>query len=90
MSGWYRYGDPGEDTIAHINTGRKPSGERCAMPRFGKDNPQWGDGCGRRSIALCDATGCDKPICELHRAKHPTKPNTDFCTQHASMATKGD
>jgi hypothetical protein len=86
VSGFYRFGAPGEDTVAHINTGRKPSGEKCRMPRFDKDNPQWGDLCGRRSVALCDSQGCDVPICELHRVKHPRKPNTDFCLNHKQQA----
>ena len=86
MSGFYRYGTPGQDTVAHINTGRRSSGERCRMPRFPEDNPQFGDVCGRMSVALCDAVGCDKPICELHRTKHPTKPNTDFCPDHSQLA----
>lgn len=86
MSGFYRYGDPGKDTIVHLNTGHKPSGERCRMPRFEKDNPQWGDLCGRRSVALCDAPKCDIPICELHRTRHPSQENTDFCSEHKDMA----
>lgn len=88
MSGFYRIGEPGEDAVAHINTGRRPSGERCQMPRFENDNPQWGDVCGRISVALCDAPGCDKPICAKHRMKHPTKANTDFCSDHAPQAKK--
>ena len=86
MSGFYRLGNPGEDTIAHINTGRKPSGEKCRMPRFEKDNPQFGEICGRMSVALCDAPRCDKPMCERHRTRHATKPNTDYCTEHVEMA----
>lgn len=98
MSGFYRMGDPGEDTVAHINTDRRNSGAKCRMPRFEKDDPQWGDLCGRMSVALCDAplqpqptsmmqyTTCDKPICELHRIKHVTKPNTDFCPDHKELA----
>lgn len=86
MSGWYRYGDPGEDTVAHINTGRKPSGDKCAMPRFEKDNPEVGTLCARLSEALCDAPGCDKAICELHRTKHDWKDNTDYCPDHKEMA----
>lgn len=86
MSGFYRLGRPGEDTIAHINTGRKSSGERCRMPRFEQDNPQWGDLCGRMSVALCDAPQCDAPICELHRTRHQSKPNVDFCSAHKAMA----
>lgn len=96
MSGFYRYGSPGEDTTVHINTGRKSSGEKCAMPRFELDNPKLGSICGRMSVALCDgpadnysrpsAITCDKPICELHRVRHATKPNTDFCLDHKSEA----
>lgn len=86
MSGFYRIGNPGEDTVAHINTGRRPSGARCAMPRFEKDSPQWGDLCGRISVALCDAPQCDLPMCELHRTRHKSKPDTDFCPAHKAMA----
>lgn len=89
MSGFYRFGEPGSDTVAHINTGRRSSGEKCAMPRFEKDDPQWGAGCGRQSVALCDAPSCDKPICDLHRTKHSTKANTDFCPDHQGMAKAG-
>jgi hypothetical protein len=89
MSGTYRFGAPGEDTVMHINTGRKSSGQRCAMPRLEKDNPSFGAICGRMSIALCDAPKCDKPICELHRTKHVEKANTDFCSDHRSMAGVG-
>ena len=85
MSGWYRYGDPGADTIAHINTGRRSSGQRCASRRFEKDNPKLGEICGRMSVALCDFPGCDQPMCELHRTKHATKPNTDFCPEHSKQ-----
>lgn len=85
MSGFYRIGEPGEDIVAHINTGRQSSGAKCAMPRFGKDNPQWGPACGRMSVALCDAPGCDKPICGKHRVKHHTKANTDYCPDHKSL-----
>jgi len=86
MSGFYRLGNPGEDTIAHINTGSRRSGEKCKMRRFERDDPQWGDICGRMSVALCDAPKCDKPICELHRTKHKNKANTDFCPNHKAMA----
>ncbi len=83
MSGWFRIGDPGNDTIAHINTGGKRSEKRCVSPRFEKDDRKLGSICGRMSVALCDSPGCDKPMCELHRTKHATKPNTDFCPEHA-------
>jgi hypothetical protein len=85
MSGFYRFGDPGEDTVAHINTGRRASGEKCRMPKFEKDDPQFGDLCGRMSVALCDAPGCDVPICKLHRTRHAKKSNTDFCPDHKEM-----
>lgn len=88
MSGFYRWGDPGEDTIAHINTGRKSSGAKCVMPRFDKDDPRLGDLCGRMSVALCDALRCDKPMCKLHRTKHATKPNTDYCSDHKGLANE--
>lgn len=87
MSGFYRYGDPGSDTIAHLNTGRKQY-EKCRMPRFEKDDPKLGDVCGRLSVALCDSKGCDVPICNLHRVKHASKPNTDFCTTHKEEAKR--
>lgn len=88
MSGFYRYGEPGSDTIAHINTSRRPSGHRCVMPRFELDNPEFGEICGRMSVALCDSKGCDKPICEKHRVCHVSKSNTDFCTDHKAEARK--
>lgn len=56
------------------------------MPRFEKDNPKLGDTCGRMSVALCDHLGCDKPMCELHRTKHASKANTDFCSEHKADA----
>ena len=86
MSGFYRWGEPGSDTIAHINTGRKSSGQKCRMPRFEKDSSEYGDLCGRMSIALCDSKGCDIPICKLHRVRHASKTNTDFCLTHRSEA----
>ena len=86
MSGFYRIGEPGQDMYAHINTGRRPSGKRCASPRFEKDDPKW-EICGRPSSALCDFPGCDKPMCDDHRTKHPTKVNTDFCPLHAGEGT---
>lgn len=86
MSGFYRIGNPGEDTVAHINTGRRNSGAKCVMPRFEQDSAQWGQVCGRISTVLSDAPGCDKPVCELHRVKHPAKANTDYCTDHGEMA----
>lgn len=86
MSGFYRWGEPGSDTMAHINTGRRSSGARCRMPRLEKDDPQLGSLCGRMSVALCDSKGCDIPICKLHLVKHPTRANTDFCLNHANEA----
>lgn len=86
MSGFYRYGRPGEDTVAHINTGRKLSGKRCLADRFEKDNPQISELCARMSTALCDAPGCDRPICDLHRTRDGKMPNTDFCPDHAKLA----
>lgn len=86
MSGFYRYGAPGEDTVAHINTGRKSSGARCASPCFEKDNPKLGTICGRMSVALCDHPGCDAPMCALHRTRHATRLNTDFCPNHIAGA----
>lgn len=83
---FYRYGVPGEDTIAHLNFGRKAGPSPCVMPRFPEDKAELGALCGRMSVALCDSKGCDKPICEHHRTKHPTKANTDFCTDHAREA----
>jgi len=89
MSGFYRFGEPGADTIAHINTGRKPSGARCASPRFEKDNPEFGPMCGRISVALCDFPKCDKPMCRLHRTKHPILINTDYCPEHKDEIAQG-
>lgn len=88
MSGFYRFGEPGQDTVAHINTGRKGTAERCGMPRFEADNPQFGKLCGRISVALCDSPGCDIPICERHRTKHVRKANTDFCSDHKEAASQ--
>jgi hypothetical protein len=88
VSGFYRYGAPGKDTYVHLNTGRKASGAPCVMDRFREDNQRLGSTCARMSIALCDAPGCDRPICELHRTKHQTKANTDFCLFHKEMANQ--
>lgn len=85
--GFYRFGDPGEDTVAHLNFGSKRGPQKCVMAKFPKDNEQFGQICGRTSVALCDSPGCDKPICELHRIKHPSKTNTDFCLDHVDLAT---
>lgn len=83
---FYRIGDPGEDIVAHVNLGGRKAPRQCAMPCDDKDNPDNGLFCGRMSTALCDAPGCDKPICELHRTKHAKKSNTDFCPDHKQMA----
>lgn len=88
MSGWYRYGKPGEDTVVHLNTGRRSSGAKCCMGALPGDDLSLGHMCGRMSVALCDAPRCDKPICELHRVRHESKPNTDFCSEHADLAAK--
>lgn len=89
MSGYYRVGDPGEDCLAHINTGRRSSGERCASPRMEADNPVWGNLCRRMSEALCDFPKCDKPMCGFHRTKDPSKVNTDYCPLHKDEAGQG-
>jgi hypothetical protein len=86
MSGFYRFGKPGEDRFAHINTGRRSTGSPCKSPRFPEDNSQCGEICGRLTVALCDCTGCNAPMCELHRTRHPTLRNTDFCPKHAHLA----
>jgi hypothetical protein len=86
VSGFYRFGEPGEDVTVHLNTGRRSTAAPCAMPRFPEDDPQFGTICGRMSIALCDAPKCDIPICERHRTKHRTRLNTDFCPQHKALA----
>lgn len=86
MSGWYRIGEPGQDALVHLNTGRKASPEPCRMPRFEQDQEDIGRICGRISVALCDAPKCDKPICDLHRTKHTSKANTDYCAEHKHMA----
>lgn len=86
MSEFYRFGPPGSDFVAHINTGRKSSGAKCIMDRFPEDSSQWGPVCGRMSVALCDAPGCDKPMCTLHRTRHISRPNTDFCSEHVYLS----
>ncbi len=82
----YRFGKPGSDTIAFIKFSGKRRPSRCVMPRFAEDNPQFGEICGRISVALCDGHKCDRPICELHRTKHASKANTDFCPEHKQLA----
>ncbi len=86
MSGWYRFGKPGEDSIAHVHR-RGGHAAACVAPRFEHDKPDWGDRCGRMSVALCDGPAgetlggkpltCDAPLCELHRT--PIGPNRDLC-----------
>lgn len=88
MSGWFRYGNPGEDTLVHVNTGARGGARQCEAPRFENDNPKIGSRCKRMSVALCDAPKCDAPICELHRTKHDSKPNADYCPDHKEMATQ--
>ena len=86
---FYRFGDPGADTWIHLKLGRKargPGNGNCQAPKFPKDNPAIGESCARISVALCDAPGCDIPICELHRTKHPSKPDTDYCPDHKGLA----
>src|ERR1041384_2136562 len=84
---FYRYGKPGEDTVVHLNYGGRRRGPaQCRMPRFDNDQAEMGNICGRQSVALCDSPGCDISICELHRTKHATKPNTDYCSEHKSLA----
>ena len=85
---FYRYGIPGEDTSVHLNFGRKGGPRQCTMEKFPEDNGRIGMMCGRPSVALCDAPGCDKPICAMHCTKHPTKANTDFCSDHKELAVK--
>lgn len=84
---FYRIGSPGEDTWAHMNFGRKGGPLPCVMGAIQGDNAAIGSNCHRMSVALCDGPACDVPICELHRTKHPTKPNTDYCPKHKEMAT---
>lgn len=83
---FYRMGERGEDAWAHLNFGRKGGPAQCVMPAFPEDDHQLGPKCGRMSVALCDAPKCDRPVCELHRTKHPTKADTDFCPDHVSLA----
>jgi hypothetical protein len=97
---WYRIGEPGADTIAHLNFGRKPGAALCVAPRFEKDNPQWGNRCGRMSVALCDHPAgqdlagkpltCDAPMCELHRTKaRGLGADVDHCPRHAKAEPAG-
>jgi hypothetical protein len=86
--GFNRIGPPGGDTIAHINTGGRRTGA-CRCARFPKDNPEYGEACGRLVAALCDAPAgmgtCDKPMCELHRTAHPKEVNIDYCPEHKHL-----
>jgi hypothetical protein len=91
---WYRIGEPGEDVIAHVNFGRKAGPVPCRAPRLPGDKPDWGNACGRLSVALCDAPAgedlagkpltCDMPICEKHRARGGE--NVDYCPRHRALA----
>lgn len=84
---FYRYGVPGADCVAHLNIrGKKPA--CCRMPRREYDRVLPGDMgcCSRMSVALCDAPGCDVPICEHHRTRHVAKGNVDFCPEHKHLA----
>lgn len=85
---FYRYGVPGSDHMAHLNFGRKAGPKACQEARFPEDDHRVGPMCSRPSTALCDAPGCDKPICELHRTRHATNANTDFCSEHKELAVK--
>lgn len=86
---FYRIGEPGKDSFAHLNMGRRAGPAICTCDRFPNDNPSNGRWCGRMSVALCDAPRCDRPMCELHRTKHATKGNTDFCPEHKDLANEG-
>lgn len=91
---FYRMGEPGEDFVAHVNFGRKPGAAGCRAPRLPGDKANWGDTCGRMSVALCDAPAgqdlagkkltCDMPLCEHHRARGGK--NIDYCPRHAHLA----
>jgi hypothetical protein len=81
---WLRVGPPGSDTVA-ILCGKNVT-QGCLMPRLPEDTAGNASRCYRMTVALCDAPGCDKPICERHRTKHRTKPNTDFCPEHQDLA----
>lgn len=83
---FYRIGEPGEDSWAHLNMGRKAGPAPCIMPAFALDDHKIGQTCARMSVALCDAPSCDRPVCEGHRTRHATKSNTDFCPEHKEMA----
>lgn len=83
---FYRVGEPGRDALVHLNLARKATPDSCRVARFPTDDPKLGERCGRMSIALCDAPGCDMPICEGHRTKHTSRANTDFCPEHKGLA----
>lgn len=83
---FYRYGPPGGDIWVHLRFGAKSRvPQNCVSPAFPEDNHKTGHLCARSAVALCDAPGCDKPICELHRTMHKSKDNTDFCPDHEGM-----
>jgi hypothetical protein len=87
---WYRMGEPGKDSVAHLCRMKNPVAS-CKCPRFPEDDAQYGDLCGRMSTALCDAPlgarrTCDIPMCEAHRTPSTTKKNTDYCSQHRQLA----
>lgn len=89
---WYRIGEPGADTVAMVTVCRRGGSPlQCVAPRFEQDKPDWGEKCGRMSVALCDARAgetlggkpltCDAPMCEQHRTS--IAPNVDHCPRHA-------
>ncbi len=83
---FYRCGNPGEDSWAHINFGRRSGPAKCVMPKLDRDNGAVSLYCNRMSVALCDAPACDKPVCEHHRTRHATKSNVDLCPEHKHLA----
>ena len=94
---WYRLGEPGADTIAHFNFGRRKRGPLpCVAPRCSLDQAKYGERCGRISAALCDAPAgvdvdgtpltCSAPLCELHRTK--AGADVDYCPRHAHLAAR--
>lgn len=83
---FYRMGEPGADDWFHVNLGSRPGPAKCVMPALAGDNLGIGRVCARMSEALCDAPGCDRPICEHHRTKDTSRKNTDYCPDHAHLA----
>jgi hypothetical protein len=79
----------------HLNTGRRASPAACAAPRLPRDDPKFGEKCGRMSDKVCDAPAgqdlagkpltCDMPLCEKH-ATHVDGQNVDYCPRHADLA----